>query len=253
MDTTSILFIIGAYIFIIFIGMFIVPAVFSERAILKLTKRINSFETGRRDNAFYFLIHPLVRFGVHPNVITIIGFALVFALQAAFSWGVSAVMLFVIALLAGLSDMFDGILARASGKVTSLGGMLDGLRDFLLLIVLTVGGMYGGFFPVQETVWFLVGAIMIGPLKLIETIERGRKLGFKNAFKKRAAGEGKLSIDRIKFFFYIAACLGLILGQTAPWLSAVGYSSLILSIVFAIGSIIFHSANIHFAHERQKA
>lgn len=254
MDATFFLYVVFVYALIILVGMFLVPAVFSEKTISKLTRRINSFETGHRDDTFLFLIRPLVRLGIHPNVITLIGFVLVFVLGIAFWRGASPAALFLIALFAGLSDMFDGILARASKKVTSLGGMLDGLRDFLLLVALTVGGMYQGFFPVKEMIWFLIGALVIGILKFVEIVERRQEHGFKSAFRKRAGGDGKLSIDRIKFFFYVTACLGLILGQVmGRGVETVGYWSLMLSIAFAIMSVLFHSAIIRFTHERQKA
>ena len=137
------------YILVSLAGIFVLPRIFSAEFLVRLIKAVNFFETNGRDNLFFHLVKPLVRLGVHPNVITGIGFLLVGMLATSFWRPISPASFFVIALFAGLSDMFDGMLARASGKITSLGGALDGIRDFFLFSVLTIAAINKDYLPIK--------------------------------------------------------------------------------------------------------
>jgi cardiolipin synthase (CMP-forming) len=104
-----------------------------------------------------------------PNVITLGRFLLVpvfiFAmLQGATGWA------FVVFLVAGVSDAFDGYLARRFGQVSELGAYLDPLADKLLLISGFVTLGYVGAVPdwlVLLVVFrdvLIVGAVMTSHL-----------------------------------------------------------------------------------------
>jgi phosphatidylglycerophosphate synthase len=70
----------------------------------------------------------LGRLGLTPNALTLIGFAgaCVAALAAAFQWWLAAGIL---VLAFGIFDLFDGTLARATGRATKLGAFLDSTFD----------------------------------------------------------------------------------------------------------------------------
>ncbi len=58
--------------------------------------------------------------------------------------------------LASITDVLDGMLARARNEVSWLGTILDPIADKLMLIVVYVGLMYGNFIPVPLPLWFLI-------------------------------------------------------------------------------------------------
>ena len=68
------------------------------------------------------------RLGLTPNALTVIGFAgtCVGAISAANQWWLAAGIL---TLLFGIFDMFDGALARATGKASPFGAFLDSTLD----------------------------------------------------------------------------------------------------------------------------
>src|SRR3989338_5087564 len=163
-----IFFIFAFYLFTAFLGIFLLPRILSHIFLLRVIRAVNFFETNGRDNLFFYLVRPLVRMNIHPNIITGVGFLLVAILAVSFWYPISAGSFFIIALFAGLSDMFDGMLARASGKITSLGGALDGLRDFFLFLVLTLVVLKNGYLSENLILLFIVGAVFIEIFKLME-------------------------------------------------------------------------------------
>ena len=86
----------------------------------------------------------LQRFGVSPNIVTLVGFMSV--VVGSFYVGMGHLIIGGILFLVGsILDLFDGALARISHRVTSFGAMLDSLIDRLgeaaLYIGLTVYGL----------------------------------------------------------------------------------------------------------------
>lgn len=69
---------------------------------------------------------------------------------------------FILALLAGLSDLLDGFLARRFGWLTHYGGVLDAWADKLLLVSATLTLAWLGHLP-----WWLAGLILIRDLVII--------------------------------------------------------------------------------------
>ena len=228
------------YMFAGFLGAFLLPRLMPAALLKNLVYHAKHFETDRRDRFFKSLVAPLIRLNIHPNVITISGFLLVLATAYGFLYEANTIFLFFAALLAGLSDMFDGILARASGKVTTLGGALDGARDFALFFTLTAWFIAKDYVPYHFILWFIVGAGLIELLKIAEIIKSGTTIGINPSLKRRLSGVGKLSIDRAKFFFYIAGCLGVILGKI--WLPAayLGYALIAIAVLLVWISILCH-------------
>lgn len=102
----------------------------------------------------YKVIHPfvnlLVRLGVTPNMITIIGFVVNLVATVVFVYGAYAArgdLRYVagggcIILLAGLFDMIDGRLARVSNQVSRFGAMFDSVLDRYSELVMFLGICY---------------------------------------------------------------------------------------------------------------
>ena len=61
-----------------------------------------------------------------------------------------------IAVLAGLTDILDGHLARSRGQVTRIGTMLDPLADKAMMLAVIVSFLYAGYIPWEAAVALIV-------------------------------------------------------------------------------------------------
>ena len=80
--------------------------------------------------------------GLTPNIITLLGFSVCVAGAAlvALGWPLYGGLVF---LLGGILDLFDGALARMTGKASPFGALLDSVFDRLGEAALFVGlGVY---------------------------------------------------------------------------------------------------------------
>lgn len=96
-----------------------------------------------------------------PNMLTMLRFALIPVYIAIFSSG-HMKWAFLIIVLAGLTDILDGYLARRNGQVTSLGAMLDPLADKTMMITVILSLLITGHIP-----WSAGAAIFIRDLGMI--------------------------------------------------------------------------------------
>ncbi len=80
----------------------------------------------------------LARLGVSPNSITLAGLpaagAAAYLITASQLWPAG-----IVVLVAGLFDLMDGALARATGSVTRFGGLLDSVTDRVTEAVVLLG------------------------------------------------------------------------------------------------------------------
>ncbi|MBB6638121.1 CDP-alcohol phosphatidyltransferase family protein [Cohnella thailandensis] len=81
-----------------------------------------------------------------PNMLTMSRFVLI-PLFLAFYFNDHAVTALLIILLAGLTDLLDGYIARRSGQITLTGTMLDPLADKLMMLSVVVALLIGGEIP----------------------------------------------------------------------------------------------------------
>jgi CDP-diacylglycerol--glycerol-3-phosphate 3-phosphatidyltransferase len=101
----------------------------------------------------------------NPNSFTIMGFlatlfASILILKAL--WVAAGLMI----ILSGLFDLFDGVIARKSGKVTALGGFLDSVldrySDLLLLLALLISYLKKGNSALVILTFFVaIGTVLI--------------------------------------------------------------------------------------------
>ena len=73
---------------------------------------------------------------------------------------------FCVWLLAGLTDMLDGYLARKRNEVTYVGMMLDPLADKLMLIAVMLSLLLAGDLPLAAAIAMLIrdGGLIVGSL-----------------------------------------------------------------------------------------
>lgn len=75
-------------------------------------------------------------------------------------------MFYALYLLAGISDMIDGIVARKAKTVSEFGTKLDTLADFILVVVCLIK-----LLPViSAPIWLIIWIIVIAGIKIINLI-----------------------------------------------------------------------------------
>ena len=132
----------------------------------------------------YRIIDPavgwMVRRGVHPNLITTLGFFCV--VGAGYLYHLDHVRwagFFV--LLGGTWDMFDGQVARVSGLASKFGSFYDSTLDRISEIVVFLGllSLYNSYGRVFADVWmvYVIFAAMGGSLMVSYTRARAQGLG----------------------------------------------------------------------------
>jgi cardiolipin synthase len=143
-----------------------------------------------------------------------------------------ALVLFV---LAGLTDMLDGLIARRTGQKTTLGAWLDPMADKLLLVttfvMLTVPGLgQANRFPIWLTVLVISRDLAIVLTVTIINLAVGKRT-FRPSFWGKAATA-----------IYIVTCgitlLFNYLRQTSPVVDVMIYASLAITLVSGIHYIV---------------
>ncbi|MFD0696804.1 CDP-alcohol phosphatidyltransferase family protein [Paenibacillus sp. GCM10027628] len=96
-----------------------------------------------------------------PNMLTISRFVLIPVYLMFFFNGYIKIA-FLILLLAGLTDILDGYLARTRGLITQVGVMLDPLADKSMMITVVLSLLISGMIP-----WEAAAAMFIRDLGMI--------------------------------------------------------------------------------------
>ena len=130
----------------------------------------------------------LGRLGLTPNALTIIGFVgtCVAAVTAANQWWLVAGIL---VLAFGIFDLFDGTLARATGRATKLGAFLDSTLDRAGEAVVYVGIIVAGSSLGSTGSLAALGAVAMGSAFLVSyTRSKSEGLGFTTGTGMAAVG-----------------------------------------------------------------
>ncbi len=169
------------------------------------------------------------RAGLTPDALTLIGFAITVvgaALLAFQLWLVGGLVVFV----GGVFDMFDGTLARATGKVSKLGAFMDSVFDrwgeAIVYLGIVIGATNGGL----ELGAILAAAAMGAAFMVSYARAKSEGLGFTEGTGMAAVG---LMPREIRL---VVLSLGLVVGGAI----GVGSSDLTggaLAIELALGLI----------------
>ncbi len=133
----------------------------------------------------YRLIEPvtqwLVRRGVHPNAVTVAGFLVTLVAGWFYSQDhVRTAGFFV--LLGGLLDIFDGRVARMSGRASKFGSFFDSTLDRISEIAMYLGLMtlYNEYGAQMADVWmiYVITLALGGSLMVSYTRAKAEALGF---------------------------------------------------------------------------
>jgi len=158
----------------------------------------------RVKHAFEPIAMAMGRAGLTPDALTLIGFAITVIVAVLLSqqlWLVGG----VVVLVGGVFDMFDGTLARATGRVSAFGAFMDSVFDrwgeAIVYLGIVVGCSFAGF---REGA-FLAAAAMGAAFMVSYTRARAEGLGF-------TAGTGMASVGIMpREVRLVVLSLGLIL------------------------------------------
>ena len=133
----------------------------------------------------YRLIEPvtqwLIRRGVHPNAITVIGFVVTVAGALMYSRDHVHIAGFLI-LMGGLCDVFDGRVARVSGLASKFGNFFDSTLDRFSEIAMYLGLMtlYNAYELEFIDIWmiYIIALALGGSLMVSYTRAKAESLGF---------------------------------------------------------------------------
>jgi CDP-diacylglycerol--glycerol-3-phosphate 3-phosphatidyltransferase len=134
-------------------------------------------------NTFFSLLTPLVKaltkWGVHPNSLTLAGLIITCTAAIAFFKG-NLRTGGVLILLGGLCDSLDGNLARATGKATRSGALLDSVIDRYSEFVMFLG--IAAYFIAMKSYFILVVTFiaLCGSIMVSYTRARAESLGFES-------------------------------------------------------------------------
>lgn len=117
----------------------------------------------------------LARAGITPNVITVIGTVGVVASALIFftrgQWFTGALLCWAFVML----DMVDGAVARAGGKTSGFGGVLDSSCD--RIADAAIFGSIGWYFALHDQRWMLLAALLCLVLGALTSYIRARAEG----------------------------------------------------------------------------
>ncbi len=139
---------------------------------------ISNDSRARIKKAFEPIALGLGRLGLTPDALTLIGFgitvfgAVLIALQLWLAGG-------IVILVGGVFDMFDGTLARATGRVSRLGAFVDSVFDRWGEAIVYVGIIIAGSGIGGTSSFAVLGAIAMGSAFMVSyTRAKSEGLGF---------------------------------------------------------------------------
>ena len=120
----------------------------------------------------------------------------------------------VLYVIAGLTDILDGFLARRWGVESKLGARLDSLADFVF--VLTVGYKFFPLLKLPDTLWMMIGLIaLIKVANAISSYMVKRRIEFLHTRANKLTGfllfVGMMAIGQSYFIpvAWVIACIAL--------------------------------------------
>jgi phosphatidylglycerophosphate synthase len=182
------------------------------------------------------------RAGLTPNGLTLIGFAITFigsVLVGLQLWVVGGLVVFV----GGVFDMFDGTLARATGKASTLGAFMDSTFDKAGEIIVFLGVIAGMQAAGAADVNILVGAAALGASIMVSYARaKSDGLGYSSGMGLAAVG---LMPREVRL---VLISLGIVLTGTGIGLSAIEFA---LGVIL-IGAVITVIQRILFVYRQDQ-
>ena len=184
---------------------------------------ISNESRGRIKKIFEPIALGMGRLGLTPDGLTLIGFGITVvgaALLAAQLWILGGVIVFI----GGVFDMFDGTLARATGKVSPLGAFMDSVFDRWGEAIVYLGIAWGGVLAGSDPVSILAAAALGAAFMVSYTRAKSEGLGF-------TAGTGMAAVGIMpREIRLVILSLGLIVAGAAGNLTILSAALAIIAI-----------------------
>jgi CDP-diacylglycerol--glycerol-3-phosphate 3-phosphatidyltransferase len=148
---------------------------------------ISNETRGRIKQVFEPIALGLGRLGLTPDGLTLIGFGIT-VVGAAFLAGQLWLAGGIVVFLGGVFDMFDGTLARATGKVSPLGAFMDSVFDRLGEGIVYLGIVVGTVALNFDEAAILATAAMGAAFMVSYTRSKSEGLGFTAGTRMGAVG-----------------------------------------------------------------
>lgn len=171
----------------------------------------------------------LGRLGLTPDALTLVGFGITVvgaALLALQHWSLGGIVVF----LGGAFDMFDGTLARATGRVSRLGAFMDSVFDRWGESIVYVGIVAGGVLGDHQRVPILAAAALAAAFMVSYVRAKSEGLGFTQGSGMAAVGIMPREVR------LVILSLGLIL-TNAPDIKALEFALAIIAVGATITTI----------------
>jgi CDP-diacylglycerol--glycerol-3-phosphate 3-phosphatidyltransferase len=209
---------------------------------------ISNESRGRIKKVFEPIALGMGRLGLTPDGLTLIGFGITVVgagLLAAQLWLVGGIVVF----LGGVFDMFDGTLARATGKVSTLGAFMDSVFDRWGEAVVYLGIAWGAVLAGVDAIAVLATAAMGAAFMVSYARAKSEGLGFTPGTGMAAVGlmPREIRLVILSLGLILAGVLGMSPDQVAacgspfcldaPLESGVAILELTLAII-ALGATI---------------
>ena len=182
------------------------------------------------------------RAGLTPNGLTLIGFAITVIgsiLVGLQLWVVGGIVVFV----GGVFDMFDGTLARATGKASTFGAFMDSTFDKAGEIIVFLGVIAGIQAAGAADVNVLVGAAGLGASIMVSYARaKSDGLGYSSGMGLAAVG---LMPREIRL---VLISLGIVLTGTSIGLNAIEFA---LGVIL-VGAVITVIQRILFVYRQDQ-
>jgi cardiolipin synthase (CMP-forming) len=168
------------------------------------------------------------------NQLTLLRLALVpvFALFMLYGWPGWALVTFVVA---SVTDLFDGIIARRTGQLTTIGAWLDPMADKLLVatmfVMLTVPGLG---FPQRLPVWLTV-LVLSRDIAIVLTVTVVNLAVSRRTFRPSALG--KLA-TAIYLLTGVVALYANVRGERMVLVDWFGYAALVVTLASGIQYVL---------------
>ncbi len=181
------------------------------------------------------------RAGLTPDGLTLIGFGITVAgavLLAMEVWVLGGVVVFI----GGVFDMFDGTLARATGKVSKLGAFMDSVFDRWGEAIVYLGIVFGAVMAGHDRIPIAAAAAMGAAFMVSYARAKSEGLGF-------TAGTGMAAVGVMpREVRLIILSLGLVLAditkdksiEIALWIITIGATITVIQRILHVRSQAAH-------------
>jgi len=184
---------------------------------------VSNESRGRIKKIFEPIALGMGRLGLTPDGLTLIGFGITVigaTLLAAQLWLAGGVVVFI----GGVFDMFDGTLARATGKVSPFGAFMDSVFDRWGEAIVYLGIIAGGVLASSDPVAILAAASMGAAFMVSYTRAKSEGLGF-------TAGTGMAAVGVMpREIRLVILSLGLIVAGAAANLTILAGALAVIAI-----------------------